>query len=291
MQAPLDSELLRTFVAIVDTGSFTRAGEAVHRTQSAISMQVKRLEGTLGQPLFTRGQRGVALTPTGESLLTNARRILKLLEATAADLAAPEATGTVRIGIPEEYGARLLPNVLARFAETYPRIEVSVRCEASEGYGAALDDDELDIAVMSADPSDLCGEALLDDPIVWVTSERHIVHEDDPLPLAVFERGCWWRDLALDSLDRAGRSYRMAYSSASVAGIQAAVTSGLAVAVLGRSTVPEGARLLAPRDGFPELPSANIVLRRKAGHPSRAVEYMTDAIKDAFRARLGRAAN
>jgi DNA-binding transcriptional LysR family regulator len=282
MEPRLESGLLRTFLAIAEGGSFTRAAEAVHRTQSAVSMQVKRLEEGVGRPLFRRGGRGVVLTPPGEALLPKARRIVRLLDEAASSLAAEEVTGPVSIGVPEEYGSNLLPGILARFATIHPGVQVTVRCEPSDGYAAAVARGELDLAVVTAEPGEPEDAVLLHDPIEWVTSEAQGAHERDPLPLAMFDRGCWWRHRALEALEEAGRPYRIAYTSASVAGVQAAVSSGLAVAVLGRSTLPTGARTLGKRDGFPPLPVSKLALRRRAGPAPTAVARMAEAVTQAF---------
>ncbi|MEE8536142.1 MAG: LysR substrate-binding domain-containing protein [Kiloniellales bacterium] len=282
MEPRLDSELLRTFLAIAEGGSFTRAAEAVHRTQSAVSMQVKRLEDSIGQPLFRRSGRGVTLTPSGEALLPKARRIVRLLNEAAASLSAEALAGPVSIGVPEEYGSNLLPAILGRFAAVHPGVQVTVRCEPSDGYATAVERGELDLAVVTAEPGDPEDGVLLHDPIEWVASEAHGAHELDPLPLAMFDRGCWWRHRALEALEEAGRPYRVAYTSASVAGVQAAVSSGLAVAVLGRSTLPPGVRTLGGHEGFPALPVSKLALRRRPGAAPAAVVRMAEAIAQAF---------
>jgi DNA-binding transcriptional LysR family regulator len=278
----LDSELLRTFAAVADSGSFTRAAELVGRTQSAVSMQVKKLERTVGRALFRREARGVHLTATGEDLLIRARPILRLLDRAAEGLHGGPVEGAVRVGVPEEYGASLLPRVLARFAERHPGVQVTVRCETSLRFPAAVERGELDLAVIVSDRGEAQGEVLLHDPTVWVTSARHLTHERDPLPIALFESGCWWRDWSLKALDEQGLSYRIAYSSASIAGIQAAISSGLAIGVLGQSTLPPGTQRLSAAEGFRELPASTVVLRT-AGAASEAARSMADAIREAFR--------
>jgi len=212
METRLDSELLRTFVAIADTGSFTRASDVVYRTQSAISMQIKKLEEIVGQALFVREARGVTLTSAGETLLESARRILKLLDKAEKSFNNKRVEGIVRVGIPEEYGSTILPNVLASFSEDFPGIQISVRCEPSESFPQYIDRGGLDIAVVVCDPGDERGEILFHDPTVWATSKRYLAHEENPLPLAVFEKGCLWRDWALKAMDQIDRSYRIAYS-------------------------------------------------------------------------------
>jgi DNA-binding transcriptional LysR family regulator len=283
MEPRLDSDLLRTFVAIVDSGSFTRAADAVRRTQSAVSMQVKKLEGIVGRPLFLRGGRGLRLTAEGEALLGDARRVLELLDQAARSLRAETPQEPLRIGIPEEYGATLLPRVLAHFAAAHAAVEVSLQCAPSPALAAALARRELDAAVVVSDGEPVPGEILLHDPTLWVTSVHHLAQEQEPLPLALFDRGCWWRDWALRALNRQGRAYRVAYSSASIAGVAAVIASGLAVGVLGRSTMPPGTRALLPGDGFAALPGSNVVLLRGSGSASTALDSMAEALRGAFR--------
>lgn len=282
MPVHLDSDLLRVFAAVADAGSISGATARLGRTQSSVSVQVGKLEAITGRTLFVRQARGVRLTAAGETLLVRARRVLSALAEAEAALAADPLSGTVRIGVPEEYGTGVLPEILARFAATYPDVEVVVSCEPSTGLEHALDGGKLDLAVLAIDSGRRAGELLTYDPTVWVTSTRHEAHAADPLPLAMFAQDCWWRDWALKALDDRGRAYRVATTSRSVAGVQAAVTSGLAVAVLARSTMPEGARVLGREDGYEELPGSAVVLRRAEGARSGAAEGMAAAIRNAF---------
>ncbi len=284
MGTRLDTDLLRTFVAIADSGSFTRAAENVRRTQSAVSMQIKKLEDIVGQPLFTRWSRGVRLTDAGETLLPNARRILRLLDETTDGFQTEPLEGDVRIGIPEEYGSTVLPRLLAQFADSHPNVNVTVTCEQTGQLERALETGTLDLAILVIDSGIASGELLIEDPTVWVTSTRHTVHEQEPLPLAMFELGCWWRDFALKALDDLERLYRVAYTSASVTGIQAAVSTGLAVAVMGQSTMPPGTRMLTQREGFTDLPGSSVVLRRNPDATSAAITGMATQIREAFHA-------
>lgn len=283
MEPRLDSDLLRTFVAIAESGSFTRAAEQVGRTQSAVSMQMKKLEQTLGQQLFIREARGVRLARNGQNLITRARQILTLLDQTAGSLRTEPLEGNLRVGIPEEYGTSILPSVLAHFAESHPAVRVTVHCEASPALDQAIAKGDLDLAVVLIDSGQVEGEILVHDPTVWVTSASHAVHQQDPLPVAMYDHDCWWHDWALKTLDDRGRPYRVAYASRSAAGLAAAVTAGLAVAVLGQSTMPAGARVLRPEEGFTSLPGSSIMLRRGGGPLSRATDSMAEAIRDGFR--------
>ena len=278
MEFPID--LLKTFLAIIDTGSFSGAAQVVYRTQSAISMQIKRLEETVGTPLFERNGRSSALTAEGEMLVPYARRMLRLHEEAVAAMLKPEMVGRVCIGTPDDYAQRFLPAILARFAQTYPRVQVAVRCEPSAQLAPALERGEIDLALLTGEPGREEGELVRRDPTVWVTSASHLVHEEDPLPLAIFQAECMFRKWACRALEEIGRNYRLAYQSPSTYGILAAVTAGLAVTVLAASVVPPQARVLGIRDGFPELPETTIVLQRAPGSTSPVVDGMANYIRE-----------
>lgn len=278
MDLPID--LLKTFLAIIDLGSFTAASRAVHRTQSATSMQIKRLEELVDQPLFERSGRRAELTAAGETLVPYARRLLKLHEETVAAMLQPEMVGVVRIGTPDDYAQRFLPRILARFAQDYPRVQVAVRCEPSSKLVLALDQGDLDLALVTCGTGKVRGEIIRRDPTVWVTSSQHLVHEEEPLPLAVFQADCIFREWALKTLDEQGKSYRIAYQSPSVAGILAAVSAGLAVTILATSIVPPDTRILGPAEGFPPLPETTIALQQGTGDHSPVIASMARYIRE-----------
>jgi len=278
----LDSELLRTFVAISDAGGFTAASKVVGRTQSAISMQMKRLEESIGAPLFSRNGRTLALTHTGDVLLSKSRRVLAMLDETAAAVTGEALDGGVHVGIPDEYGSPFLPGILARFAALHPLVQVTVTCASCPTLHKQIARGALDLAVEIGDMDTGDGELLGHEPTVWATSSRHLAHERDPLPLALFDAACWWHDRAIDVLERSGRAYRVAYTSAGIAGVAAAINAGLAVGVLGRETLPVGVRVLSPTEGFAELPPSRVILRRRAGATSPAVDGMAEALRQAF---------
>jgi len=282
MNPNLESDLLRTLVAIAETMNFTRASEIVGRTQSAVSIQMKKLEEIVGERLFERGPRGVTLTPPGEQLVKDARRILSLLDQAAVSLQLDPLEGFVRIGIPEEYGGTILPRVLSRFSKMHPQVEVTVRCAPSSELNAELDRGELDLVVVHEEAARIGGEVLLNDPVVWVTSDSHFQHECLPIPVAVCDRGCWWREWALASLDQHQKDYRIAYVSGSTFGLQAAVSSGIAVAVLSQSQIPPDCRELTSDEGFPHLQGTNIVLRQRTQNKCRTKAGMAQAVREAF---------
>lgn len=282
MARHLDSELLRTFVTIADQGSFSRAGTAVGRSQSAVSLQVKRLEDLAGGRLFRRQSHGVALTAKGDSLLVHARRILRLMDRAAGELAGEPLGGAVRVGIPAYYGATVLSAVMTRFTELCPDVEVTLDCSQGLPLEASLAAGALDLVVVPADHGKSDGEVLLYDPGVWVTSARHDTHRRRPLPVALFDASCWWRDRALQMLEDRGLSYRIACSSSAPEALAAAVVSGLAVAVLELSAVPEGARILTEPEGFPGFPGSTVVLKRRPGPADPAADRMAEVIRDVF---------
>ncbi|WP_282609085.1 LysR substrate-binding domain-containing protein [Pelagibius sp. Alg239-R121] len=284
MNPNLESDLLRTLVAIADTKNFTRASKIVSRTQSAVSVQMKKLEEIVGERLFERGSRGVILTPPGEQLVKDARRILSLIDQAAVSLHADPLDGHVRIGVPEEYGGTVLPRVLARFSMMHPQVEVTVRCAPSSELGAEIDQGELDLAVVHEEVARIGGEVLLNDPVVWVTSDKHFQHECCPLPIAVWQRGCWWREWALSALEQQRRDYRVAYISDSALGLQAAVSSGIAVGILARSQIPADCRELTLDEGFPQLQGSNIVLRQRTQNKCSTKAGMAQAVREAFQA-------
>ncbi|MBA3448638.1 MAG: LysR family transcriptional regulator [Pseudaminobacter sp.] len=285
MPLHLDSDLLRTFVAVAEAGNFTRAAEQVSRTQSAVSMQIKRLEDMVGNVLFARGSRGVGLTRKGDELLSNARRIVALLDETAALMRAPPLDGPVRIGIPEEYGYSMLSRAMNAFSKRHPKVEITVKHAHSASQMAALEAGELDLAVVFEWQDFSDGEVLMRDPTVWVTSELHRMHEEAPLPIALYNRAGWCLDFCIKSLEQSGLAYRIAYTSDTSGGLKLAVASGLAIAPISRSNIPAGCRELTAADGFGDIDASNVVLHRASGAGSEAIDGMAEAIREAFFSR------
>ncbi|MEJ6785086.1 LysR substrate-binding domain-containing protein [Aminobacter sp. Piv2-1] len=285
MSVRLDSELLRTFLAVAESGNFTRAAEAVGRTQSAISMQIKRLEEVIGGELFVRGARGVALTRLGGDLVGNARRIVDLLDETASTMRVPQLGGPVRIGLPEEYGQPILSRALGAFAKRHAQVEVTVRFGYSAAQMAALAAGELDLAVVFEWQAPSGAEVLMQDPTVWASSNHHHIHQERPLPIAVYGRDGWCREYVLDSLESRSIDYRFAYTSDTTNGLVLAVTAGLAVAPISRSNIPPDCRELTEADGFGQIDTTRVVLHRNPRAVSEAVDAMADAIRDAFHQR------
>lgn len=274
----LDLELLQTLIAIAETGAFTRAAERVHRSQSAISMQMKKLEELTGRPLFEKSGRGVSLTSDGDTLVGYARRMSRLQAEALSALQLPDMKGNVSIGIPDDYVACFLPGILTGFAGTFPLVHVEVRCEPSDELLVAVARNEIDLALVTEKPGHVRGQVLRREPVVWVTSRQHHAHEQDPLPLAVFQKDCFFHDWAVGALDSAGRRHRIAYTSPSITGIEAVVTAGLAIATLPQSVVCCDMRELTREEGFDPLQEAVITLHRSAKARGEVVETLAHHI-------------
>jgi len=282
MPAPLDIDCLQTFLAVVDNGSFTRAATQVHKTQSAVSMQIKRLEEQLGQSLFHREGRSVKLSEQGERLLAYARRMVDLSNQTLAAFSTDILLGTVRIGTPDDYANRYLPEILARFACSNPQVEVTVICEPSSNLHELIGKGELDLAIVTQDASMGKSEILRREPIHWVTSDRHITHEEPILPVAFGRQACLWRQWGLAALGREGRRHRLLYSSWSTMVLASAVLSGLAVSVLPESALQPGMRILTAKEGFPDLPDAEIALIRSTTLTSKTIDAMANHMRESL---------
>lgn len=266
----LDVDLLKTFLVIADTGSFTRAAEEVHKTQSAVSMQMKRLEDVLGRPLFARDGRNVRFTGDGERLIEYARRMVAMNDEAVAAFTRPELTGTVRFGTPDDYADHFLPEILARFARTHPLVSVDVECMASMSLAERIRRGQMDLALVTLGIEGVSGEPLRREPLVWATSARHSAQLHETLPLATPD--CEWRRLALSALDNSKRKYRIAYSSSNSNAIGVVVQTGLAVGAIPELCVRPGMRILTERDGFPVIGSFDIGLARRPGAANSAVE-------------------
>ena len=187
--AGLELDLLRTLVAIADTGSFNKAARAVFRTPSAVSMQMKKLEEQVARPLFAKDGRSVILTPDGDSLVSYGRRILKLADEAMQRFRAPQIQGTIRLGMPDDYASQYLPKILARFAASHPNVEVDISCQSTRELLNRLDDNTIDIALVSAGHGQQAGMTVHREQLVWAGLRHGCAHEKSPLPLALSHVG------------------------------------------------------------------------------------------------------
>lgn len=274
----LDIDQLRSLLAIAETGSFTKAADVVFKTQSAVSMQMKRLEEQLGRPLFMKEGRGARLTEDGERLLDYARKIVSLSGECVASFSDAVLSGRVRLGVPDDYADRYLPEILVRFTSSHPKVEVTVVCEPTPMLVERIQSGDLDLAIISMSFTRESAEVVRHERLLWVTSARHSIHESQPLPLALGRPTCSWRLSATERLDAIGRNFRVLYASWNSAAVGAAVMSGLAVGVLPESAVRSGMRVLGPSDGFPPLPEVKIALLRNKSSDSSINQALANQI-------------
>jgi DNA-binding transcriptional LysR family regulator len=288
MTALIDIDQLRTFIAIAETGSFTKAAEFVHKTQSAVSMQMKRLEERLDRPIFTRDGRASKLTEDGERLLDYARRIVKLNVEALAAFSKTELSGRVRLGVPDDYADRYLPEIMARFSRAYPGVELTVSCQPSGDLMKMIDDNELDLAIVTNFDRRRPVEVFRRERLLWVSSNRHSIHLEPRLPLALGRPSCIWRRAAIECLEATSRPYRLLFTSANSGAVGAAVLSGLAVSVFPESALRPGMRVLTPAEGFCELSPCEVGLIRNpherpkladalAGHIISSLDNLSEA--------------
>lgn len=262
----LDLDLLRSFVSIVETGSFTRAGDRLGRTQSTISLQVKRLEDQIGRAVFLRTPRSLSLTPEGERLLGPARQMLRVNDAAIAELFEPNMTGQVRLGVPEDFATAHLPSVLAAFAEAHPLVELAVTCDLTLNLLDSFHDDAFDLVLIKREPSaPLEGVRVWREPLVWVARDPLAAEGLETVPLIVSPEPCVYRKRAIAALDAIGRKWRVAYTSTSLAGSQSAVNAGLGITVLPREMVPSYLKPIIDNPGLPSLYDTEIALIEAPG--------------------------
>ncbi len=278
----LDSELLRTFLAVAGTGSVTEGARLIGRSQSATSLQIMRLEEVIGRDLFERTGRGVTLTETGQRLMPVARDVKERLDAVLREITADGLRGKLRLGIPDDHGQAKLAKILSAFAQSHPQVELEVTCTISTEFPELLSRGRLDLAVYEVETIGRNEEVVFEDPTCWVMSRYRDLLAEEPVPVALFDRACWWREAALKSLEARGWPYRIAFSSQSVAGVTAAVEAGIAIGLLGRSTLAGHLKVLGNEHGFASTPMSKLVIGVAASANQDLVRTMKSAIRQAF---------
>lgn len=279
----LNLDLLRVFISVAENGSFTRAANELNHSQSAISMQIKRLEEILGVPVFERNNKNVVLSREGTILFEYAQRILRLVDEALSSVTRKGSVRTVRVGCIEDYAARILPHVLADFWAEHPQVHI----EVDTGDGPQLlkrlgEDYDLVITMQTARSG--AGPVLRTDPLLWATSAIRSPHDLEPLPVALRPDGCVERELATTALNAAGRPWRCAYVSAATGALQRAVEEGLAIGMFKESVLTGRMRRLTPAEGFPELPSVDIVLNvASASEAKPEVALLSKALFEGLR--------
>lgn len=274
---PLDLTLLRSFVALIDCGSIQLAAARVGRSQSAVSMQIKRLEDDVGRPLFQREGRNLRPNPAAQDLLLYARRLLRLSDEAVATLRQTDAAGVVRLGLPEDYAAFLLTPTLTRFGQDYPLAQIELTFDSSPALLRLLDTGKLDLALVTRDPRQPFA-VLRRERFVWAASAEHGAWLRDPLPVALFEAGDLARRFAVEALQAADRRYRVVSTTHSLLGLITVAQSGLAVVGLVESSLPAGLKRLGEAEGLPALPGFDLSLVPGPGEPSPLAQLLQDTL-------------
>lgn len=283
MRVPtLDLGLLRTLVAVADTGSVTAAARRLAYTQSTVSMQLARLEQALELTLHEREGRGLRLTAEGERLLGHARRLLALNDEVLADMRTRRVGGELNLGIPEDY-ASLLTSVFSWFHQLYPDVHLQVTCGTSADLVERVRADELDLALVTRQRRSPGGEVIRREPLAWAVGLERQPLLADPLPLALYSPGAdLFREVAEAALASAGRTWRVAYTSQSMAGLSPVVQAGLAIVVVTRSMLGPRLRALDESSGLPGLPSVELALHRAARRPTEPARKLAELIREAL---------
>lgn len=285
----LNMDVLRTFVTGLELGSFSKAAQRLGRSQSAISTQLRRLEEQAGKALFKKSGRGLALTTAGESLLSYAKRILELNDEAIDGLQDSEVEGWVRLGIPQDFAEGWLTGVLGRFARAHPKVRVEVRAEQNVLVIERLVEGELDLAIAWGADDKVHAERLLDLPMVWIgrpdwTGVKRLGSE--PLPLVAFEPPCVFRSAGIAALDAVGISWRLAFTSPSLAGLWAATEAGLGVTLRTGIGLPRSLTVLKlASSGLPALPKVQLTLCRKKRGAAAAVNRLSEILRETITER------
>ena len=275
----LDLDLIRAFVAVAETKNFTRAGARLGRTQSTVSLQIKRLEEQVDAELFSRDPRRVELTARGEALLAQARRLLRLNDEIIGDIFEHAIEGEVRFGAPEDFATTHLPGILGDYAHAYPHVSLSVTCDLTLNLMEKMQQGELDLALIKREPMGPGGGTRVwREQLVWVGAGEDVLHAGAPVPLVVAPAPCVYRKRTIVALDGVQRPWRIAYTSPSLAGQHAALRAGLGVTALPTEMVPDDLLKLGDESGFPALADVEIALVRAGKTLPVAAERLANFI-------------
>jgi len=281
MQRDLEIDLLRAFKAVAAKRNFTQAAHVIGRTQSAVSLQIKRLEDIVGERLFERDRQSVSITPTGEILLVYANRILAANDTALSHIKRPEAQGLIRIGAPDDYATFLLPPVLKALTELHPRLQLEVTCDNASDLLPRLDREELDIVLATHSIEEAAGEVVRHEPLHWVADPDFLDNPAAALSLVLFPSGCVCRELALEALRQIDRNWRVLYSTRSIGLMEKAIRENGAVSIMEASVIPKNLQIIDGKPGLPRLGNVVISLHRTklcSPHVTLAADFLRDRL-------------
>lgn len=274
----LDTDLLRTFIAIAEEGSFTAAAHRVYRTQSAISQQMKRLEEILGTPLFIKIGRQRHLNQAGQNLLTYASQIITLNDQAVMMVNASQESGEIRIGAPHDIADSILPRVLSTFAKSNPRVHVMLKVDRSPSLMPMLEDGQLDMTLTTRHTERFEGKLLRSSPTVWIASSTLRIDRNAPVPLVLADAPSIFRRIALSALEQRGVAHIERYTCPSLSGIHIALNAGLGITARTPEMINRDLCILGEREGLPPLPDINFYIYRRNGTLSQAASTLFDQI-------------
>jgi DNA-binding transcriptional LysR family regulator len=279
-------DILRTLAVAIDLGGFAKAAQRLGRSQSAVSLQMRRLEERVGRPLFRKQGRGLALTDAGDVVLGYARRILELNDQAVMAARGIAVEGTVRFGVPQDFGEAWLPGVLARFVRAYPAVTVEARVDRTNRLIERIGERGLDLALLWGRP--LPNTALVKRlPMVWAGTKDYIVKRSEEIPLALFDPPCVFRQPGIEALERSRRRWRLAFTSPSLSGLWAAASVGLAITIRTRLGLPPQLTSLGRRGVLlPKLPKIELSLYTAEACPGPAVKRMREIVLDELTAMI-----
>ncbi|SCW73589.1 DNA-binding transcriptional regulator, LysR family [Rhizobium mongolense subsp. loessense] len=279
-----DLDVLRTFATGMELGNFAKAADRLGRSTSAVSAQLKKLEEQAGTPIFRKAGRGLALTEAGETMLAYARRLLELNDEAAVAVQSVELEGWVRLGLQEDFGENLLPDVLGRFARAHPKVRIEARVVRNAELLERVTTGKLDLALAWSDATLTAHcEKIGEVPMRWIGPAAGEpgwnAASGEPLPLASLEAPCLLRTAATNALDRANIAWRLAFVSPSLGGLWAATAAGLGVTIRTPIGLPAKVRPLKPAElGLPALPSLGLVLHRAEADPDPATARLASIL-------------
>ncbi|WP_409309732.1 LysR family transcriptional regulator [Pectobacterium sp. B1J-3] len=275
----LELDLLRTFIAVVDGNSFAAAAESVHRTQSAVSQQMQRLESLVGKELFGRNGRNKALTEHGVKMLGYARRILRLNDEAWLSLMYDDVDGVLRIGSPDDTADTILPELLSRFSKAYPRLVIEIVVKRSPFLMEMLKNDEVDMAISTVESVDYPSLVLRASPSLWFCGANYEFTLDNPLPLVALDEPSTYRNMAITHLDQAGIPWRIAYVATTLSGARAAVRAGLGVMARSLELLGDDLKVLGEADGLPHLPDIKYNLYMRNNSQQKAAKVLFESLR------------
>lgn len=281
-QLNLEIDLLRAFIAVTETGSFTAAGPRIYRSQSAVSQKISRLESILGQPLFERDHRQLQLSHAGEKLMSSARQMIDLNDRIIYQFTTPNTVGRIRLGIAEDFIRLKLPAILGRFRRIYPHIHIELQtglsCDLHDRYDQGL----LDLILVSRPRQPAGGMVIWQEPLVWLASKDFIFDEQQALPLVLLPAPCQYRELMLSELNATHREWEPSCIASNLMAIQEAVAGGLGVTVLGRSFLQHEMQILPTGEHWPELPQVEMVAISETQNSNPLIKPLIAFIQEAL---------